>query len=78
MDFILYTKNFCPYCTRAKDLLKSRKFLYKEIDVQNNPDIRELLVMTTGMKTVPQIFDCRDEKNKHVGGYDNLVKYLGT
>ena len=78
MVFVLYTTNYCPYCVRAKELLKSKNFSYKEVDVTNNSDMRELLIMTTGMKTVPQIFDCRNDKNTHVGGYDNLVKYLGT
>lgn len=77
MDFVIYTTKVCPYCVRAKDLLKSKGFEYREVDVSGKDEMRELLVLTTGMKTVPQIFDCRDGKDMHVGGYDDLVKYLG-
>jgi len=69
---IIYTKNNCPYCIRAKDLLNKRKLEYKEINISENPELlEEMLEKSQGMKTMPQIFI--DEK--HIGGCDDLYKY---
>ena len=68
----IYTKNNCPYCIRAKDLLNKRKLKYKEINISENPELlEEMLEKSQGMKTMPQIFI--DEK--HIGGCDDLYKY---
>ncbi|MSO13854.1 glutaredoxin 3 [Candidatus Aquarickettsia rohweri] len=68
----IYTKNNCPYCIRAKDLLNKRKLEYKEINISENPELlEEMLEKSQGMKTMPQIFI--DEK--HIGGCDDLYKY---
>jgi glutaredoxin 3 len=75
MHFIIYTKKHCPYCIKAKELLQRKEFTFKEVSVEGNDEMRELLNLATGMMTVPQIYDLR-HGNKHVGGYDNLVEYL--
>lgn len=69
-DVIIYTTNYCPYCVKAKDLLKSKGINnFKEIDVTGDDNARaELVKKSNGMKTVPQIFI----NGKHVGGYDNI------
>jgi len=66
---IIYTKDGCPYCFRAKALLDSKGAAYKEIDVGNDPEKRQALSeKSNGRKTVPQIFIM----GKHIGGCDDL------
>jgi glutaredoxin 3 len=64
----LYTKNNCPYCDRAKALLKAKGAEWEEINVEELPyEERETLATIIG-RTVPQIF-IGDTK---VGGFDEL------
>jgi glutaredoxin 3 len=65
----IYTTTSCPYCVRAKALLKKRDIPYEEVDVTGDFEKRERLVKDSGgMRTVPQIFV--DEKP--IGGSDEL------
>lgn len=65
----LYTTSNCPYCVKAKRLLEHKKQSYKEIDVSNDPDLRNFMTKRAGgVKSVPQIFI----NNQHVGGCDDL------
>jgi len=65
----LYTKSQCPYCVKAKQLLQNKKIDFIEIDITNNQDlIDEMLLKSSGRKTVPQIFI----DDFCVGGYDDL------
>jgi len=66
----VYTTSFCPYCVRAKSLLKKREIPFEEIDVSNDPVVRDWLVKTTGRRTVPQIFIAGDP----IGGSDELAE----
>jgi glutaredoxin 3 len=69
---LIYTKNNCPYCTKAKNFLESKglKEEIEEINVENNPEKRdEFLAKSNGLKTFPQIFI----NGFHVGGCDNLL-----
>ena len=66
----MYTTPVCPYCVRAKALLK-RKGIENitEIDVSQSPEIRDDMTRKAGGKrTVPQIFI----DGKHIGGCDDL------
>jgi glutaredoxin 3 len=66
----IYTSRSCPYCIRAKSLLKSKGVKFNELEVDGNPElIAESVKRSDGMRTVPQIFI----EKFHVGGYDNLV-----
>jgi len=67
-DVIVYTTDYCPYCDRAKALLKRRDIPFEEIDVSNDSEKRTWLVKTTGRRTVPQIFI----KGEPIGGSDEL------
>ena len=70
MSIDIYTSRSCPYCIRAKSLLKSKGVKFNELEVDGNPElIAESVKRSDGMRTVPQIFI----ENFHVGGYDNLV-----
>lgn len=65
----VYTTTYCPYCVRAKSLLKSKGVAFEEIDVTDNPELREKMVeMAGGRRTVPEIFI----NGEIIGGYDEL------
>ena len=66
----MYTTAVCPYCQRAKQLLKARGVEHiEEIRIDTNPQERERMMETTGRRTVPQIFI----GDTHVGGCDDLM-----
>jgi len=66
----MYTTQVCPYCQRAKSLLKQRGVaLIDEIRVDLDPPQRDKMIELTGRRTVPQIFI----GNTHVGGCDDLI-----
>jgi glutaredoxin 3 len=66
----MYTTQVCPYCLRAKSLLKARGVeLIEEIRIDQQPTERDAMVALTGRRTVPQIFI----GTTHVGGCDELV-----
>ena len=52
----LYTKDYCPYCVMAKNLLSSLGVTFEEVDITKSPEIIVDLVKKSGMRTVPQIF----------------------
>jgi glutaredoxin 3 len=65
----IYTTPICPYCVRAKSLLKKKGAQYDEVDVFMDSDARrEMEAKANGARTVPQIFI----GEKHVGGCDDL------
>ncbi|MCF8160227.1 MAG: glutaredoxin 3 [Polaromonas sp.] len=66
----MFTTAVCPYCIRAKQLLKARGVEHiEEIRIDQLPAERDQMVATTGRRTVPQIFI----GSTHVGGCDDLV-----
>jgi len=52
----LYSTLICPYCIRAKALLRERKIPYESIDITGDRAMRAWLTNETGRRTVPQIF----------------------
>jgi len=66
----MYTTAVCPYCIRAKQILKSKGVdAIDEVRVDMNPQERSRMMEITGRRTVPQIFI----GETHVGGCDDLV-----
>ncbi|WP_338415526.1 glutaredoxin 3 [uncultured Sphaerotilus sp.] len=66
----MYTTQVCPYCVRAKMLLKQRGVAeIDEIRIDLHPDQREHMMNVTGRRSVPQIFI----GDTHVGGCDDLM-----
>jgi len=66
----MYTTQVCPYCLRAKALLKQRGVgQIEEVRVDLDPAERDRMIELTGRRTVPQIFI----GETHVGGCDDLV-----
>lgn len=64
----VYTTAICPYCDRAKQLLKSKNAPYIEIRVDQDDKKREEMMTRSQRRTVPQIFI----DDKHIGGCDDL------
>jgi len=68
VTIVIYTTPICPYCVRAKHLLKQKGATWTEIDVSRDAAQRHALMERTRQRTVPQIF-INDE---HIGGCDEL------
>lgn len=67
----IYTTRICPYCVRAKALLKRKGQSFTEIDVSDDDDLMGKMVERSGGRmTVPQIFI----DDRHVGGCDDLYE----
>jgi glutaredoxin 3 len=65
----IYTQQFCPYCHWAKELLSRKGLNFREIDVTENPKMRQQMIQrANGRSTAPQIFI----GGTHVGGCDDL------
>jgi glutaredoxin 3 len=68
-DVVIYSSDMCPYCFRAKALLKQKGASFKEIKVDMNPKARaEMRAKAGGVNSVPQIWI----NDLHVGGSDDL------
>lgn len=66
----IYTKAWCPYCSRAMQLLSSKGVTPTEYDITlGGPKREEMLGRANGRTTVPQIFI----DGQHVGGSDDLA-----
>jgi len=66
----MYTSFFCPFCTRAKSLLKKKGVEFSEIGVDSDPALRQQMTERSGgARTVPQIFI----DGNPIGGSDELV-----
>ena len=66
---IIFTTNYCGYCSSAKALLQRKGIAFTEKDVTDDPARRRWLVEKTGRRTVPQIFF----GNESIGGFDELA-----
>ena len=66
----VYTMNHCPYCERAKQLLKTRGVAYEEVRVAEDDDAMwDKLFERSGLKTMPLIF----AGESLIGGYTDLA-----
>jgi glutaredoxin 3 len=66
---VIYTTRICPYCVRAKNLLQGKDVEIEEIRVDHNRRQRQIMIMRSRRKTVPQIFI----DDFHVGGFEDLA-----
>tara|TARA_B100000963_G_C22484396_1_gene606202 strand:- start:248 stop:508 length:261 start_codon:yes stop_codon:yes gene_type:complete len=72
MKILLYSSMLCPYCFKAKKLLKTLNLNFKEVLVDNDPKIKnQMIELSDGRTTVPQIFFGEN----HIGGYDDLKRF---
>ena len=69
-DVVMYTKNICPYCDRAKSLLQSKGVTWEEINLDRQPElIAGMIQRAEGRRTVPQIF----VDGVGLGGFDDIA-----
>lgn len=64
----IYTTDYCPFCRRAKELLKRKNIPFEEVNLSHDPDKRRELENKTGWMTVPMIFF----GDQFIGGSDDL------
>ena len=67
----VYSKNNCPFCTQAKNLLKSKHIAFEELKIDEDANAKEF-ILAAGHRTVPQIY--QDGKLFVEGGYVGLSK----
>jgi glutaredoxin 3 len=66
----LYTTAWCPYCSRARSLLRMKGVAFVDIDIEKEPERRPEMIRRAGGRTsVPQIFI----NGEHIGGSDELA-----
>ena len=68
-EVIMYATRFCPYCMRARRLLKKKGVEFKEIPVGGNSELWAEMERLSKRNTVPQIFI----NGESVGGYDDIA-----
>lgn len=64
----VYSSNYCPYCSRAKQLLKAKGAEFNEICVDGSNKLRQEMTQKCGRTSVPQIWI----GEQHIGGCDDL------
>lgn len=72
MSAVIYSKDNCPYCDKAKSLLESANIEYTEYKIGRDLSREEFLEKFPNTRTVPQIY--LDEV--YIGGYDKLVHHF--
>ena len=65
---VIYTRQFCGYCSAAKKLLETKGVAFEEHDATHAPEVRQEMIARAGRNTFPQIFI----DGRHVGGCDDL------
>tara|TARA_B100001173_G_scaffold23313_1_gene18468 strand:- start:577 stop:840 length:264 start_codon:yes stop_codon:yes gene_type:complete len=72
-EILIYSSYNCGYCDRAKKLLEEKNISYREINIQDDPTEREVMLKkANGRRTVPQIFI----NEVHIGGFQELHKLV--
>ena len=70
-NITIYTKDYCPFCIKAKSLLTMKQIKFTEINLNENPDqFDEMLKKSNGARTVPQIFN----DNNYIGDCDKIYE----
>jgi len=65
---VMYATGWCPYCTRARQLLERKQVSFELIDIDGSRELRQQMIARSGRTSVPQIF----VGDTHVGGCDDL------
>jgi glutaredoxin len=72
---VVYSKDHCPYCEKAKALLKAKGYEFQVNTLGKDFEIPELLEMFPGAKTFPQIAEAG---GGHIGGFTELEAWVST
>jgi len=68
-NVVVYTKDYCPYCVKAKNLLTKKGIGFKEVDITHDTRLQEeMFEKSEGRRTVPQILI----NGQPIGGCDDL------
>ena len=68
---VVFSKSYCPFCVKAKNLLSSLSIGFKALEldqIDNGDTIQSYLYQKTGQRTVPSVFIGKE----HIGGCDDL------
>lgn len=77
MKYVLYTKEACPFCVKAQELLEREGKEFKVINFEeNHQNILQDIKEAYDWPTVPMIFEVGDNIN-FVGGYTDLINHFG-
>ncbi len=76
-DFLVFTGNFCGYCSALKNYLPSKGMTFTEYNMDEYPGLREDVVNATRHRTVPVVFDLRSGVPEFIGGFDETRAFLG-
>jgi glutaredoxin 3 len=68
MAVVIYSSDWCPYCIRAKSLLRKKNVGFEEICVDRQAELRAEMSAKSGSTSVPQIWI----GTRHIGGCDDL------
>jgi len=69
---IVWSKNGCPFCDQAKNLLKAKNISYEERNINKDWTREQLLEAVPTARTLPQIF----LEDNYIGGFTELRKHL--
>ena len=72
MKAVVWSKPACPFCVKAKNLLKNKGIEYEEKNIADGYKIEDLLELVPNARTMPQIW----LDGEHLGGYDQLEEKL--
>mgnify|MGYP003396769331 FL=1 len=67
-NVVVYSSDYCGYCSRAKSLLENKGVAFEEIKVDGKPQVRAAMAQKAGRTSVPQIWI----GERHIGGCDDL------
>ena len=67
-NVVVYSSDYCGYCSRAKQLLENKGVAFEEIKVDGKPQVRAAMAQKAGRTSVPQIWI----GERHIGGCDDL------
>jgi glutaredoxin 3 len=76
--FKIFSRRSCPYCSAAVQLCEENGLKYKKISLDGNPQLLTEVVETYKWYTFPVILEVVGDTEKFIGGYTDLVEYLGT
>ena len=70
-NVVIYTKDYCSFCIKAKSLLEIKKIKFTEINLNKNPEkFEEMVKKSNGAQTVPQIFS----SDRYVGDCEKIYE----
>ncbi len=71
---VMYSGEHCAYCVRARRLLEKKCLAFREIKVDQSPELRIEMEQLSQRRTIPQIFI----HGRHIGGFDDLAALENT